>query len=301
MIGRNDPCWCKSGKKWKKCHFPAPPELIHETLAVKSKQYAKKWGILLKTPEQIEKIRRANHLAAALLDEVCDRAVEGVTTGELNDIAHNLILKANAVPASLHYGSPPFPKSICTSLNDVICHGIPDKTVLQQGDILNIDLAVILDGYFGDCSKMVAIGKVSSDKKKVFDVSLACLKGAAEILRPGLPICEIGNRISDIAEKEGCGVVTQFVGHGVGVKYHEPPQVPHCRNPIRIPLASGMTFTIEPMINGGTADLYIDESDEWTARTQDGKPSAQWEWAFLITEDGFEILTPWTETSCEAF
>ncbi len=301
MIGRNDPCWCNSGKKWKKCHFPAPPERSHESFAVQSKTYAKKWGILLKTPEQIEKIRRANLLAAALLDEVCEKAIEGATTGQLNDISHKLILKAGAVPASLNYGFPPFPKSICTSLNDVICHGIPDETVLKEGDILNVDLAVILDGYFGDCSKMIAIGKVSKEKKRVFDTSLACLKGAAKILRPGLLICEIGNKISNIAEQQGCGVVKHFVGHGVGIKYHEPPQVPHCRNAIRIPLVAGMTFTIEPMINGGTADLYIDEHDKWTAKTQDGQPSAQWEWTFLITEEGSEILTPWRETSCESF
>jgi len=297
MIGRNDPCWCNSGKKWKKCHFPSLPETSDSSSQTKS--YLKKWGILLKTPEQIKKIRQANHLAAALLDEVCEKAVEGVTTGELNDFAHKRILEAGSVPASLHYGSPPFPKSICTSLNEVICHGIPDNTPLRYGDIVNIDLAVILNGYFGDCSKMVAIGKVSEDKKRVFDVSLACLKGAAEILKPGLLICDIGNKITDIAEQNGCGVVREFVGHGVGVKYHEPPQVPHCRNPVRIPLAAGMTFTIEPMINAGAASLYVDDRDEWTARTKDGKPSAQWEWTFLITEEGSEILTPWRETTCE--
>jgi len=295
MIGRNDDCWCGSGKKWKKCHFP---EMQISSFKERSRSYFKKWGILLKSPEQIEHIRAANHLAARILDEVCKKAVEGVTTDELNTLSHNMILEAGAIPASLNYSTPPFPKSICTSLNDVICHGIPDDTKLCRGDIINIDLAVILNGYFGDCSKMVAIGPVSEEKKRVFDTSLACLKEAAAILKPGVLICEIGEVITDIAHHRGCSVVTDFVGHGVGCRYHEPPHVPHCRNPVRIPLTEGMTFTIEPMINAGTKDLYVDEHDEWTAKTLDGKPSAQWEWAFLITSDGAEILTPWTETSC---
>jgi len=299
MIGRNDQCWCGSGKKWKKCHFPEEPK-IKEVEISEAKKYFTRWGILIKTQEQIEGIRRACLLATQILDEVCDAAVEGVTTETLDKLAYDKIIAAGATPASLHYGSPPFPKSICTSLNEVVCHGIPDDRALQQSDIVNIDLAVILDGYFGDCSKMVAIGKVSKDKKLVFDVSLECLKKAAEILKPGLPICKIGDTITDVAEQAGCGVVTQFVGHGVGIKYHEPPHVPHCRNKLSIPLAAGMTFTIEPMINAGTYDLYIDEHDEWTARTRDGKPSAQWEWTFLITEDGYEVLTPWKETTCQS-
>ena len=294
MIGRNEICWCGSGKKWKKCHFPeGSPEEPFERL---SQRYRKQWGILLKTPEQIDGIRKANHLAARILDEVAACAVEGVTTNDLDKIAYEKIRAAGAVPASLGYGRPPFPKSICTSLNEVICHGIPDDRPLRRGDILNIDNAVILNGYFGDCSKMVAIGEVSSDKKLVFDVSLASLKAAAAILKPGVLISEIGDAISDVAEAAGCSVVTQFVGHGVGLQYHEPPQVPHCRNTIRIPLVAGMTFTIEPMINFGTVDLLIDPNDRWTARTADGAPSAQWEHSFLITKSGVEILTPWLDT-----
>ena len=240
MVGRNDVCWCGSGKKWKKCHFPKmSPE---EPFEVLSQRYRKQWGILLKTPEQIDGIRRANHLTARILDEVAAHAVEGVTTNELDKIAYEKIMAAGAIPASLGYGRPPFPKSLCTSLNEVICHGIPDDRPLRRGDILNIDNALILDGYFGDCSKMVAIGQVSSDKQLVFDVSLACLKAAAAILRPGLLISDIGDAISDVAEAALCSVVTQFVGHGVGLQYHEPPQVPHCRNAIRIPLVAGTDF-----------------------------------------------------------
>ncbi len=290
MINRNDLCWCGSGKKWKKCHFPKAQESFEE----RAHLYLKRWGIILKTPQQIEGIRAAGHLAAAILDEVCAFAKEGVTTNELDRLAYEKIIQAGAIPASLHYGSPPFPKSICTSRDEVICHGIPDNTPLHKGEIVNIDLAVILNGYFGDCSKMVTLGPVTEDKKRVVDVSLECLKGSAQILRPGLPLYEIGETITSIAESRGCSVVTQFVGHGVGLRYHEPPQVPHCRNRLDIPLTQGMVFTIEPMINAGVPDAVIDHKDCWTARTADGKPSAQWELQFLITETGVEILTPWT-------
>lgn len=299
MIGRNDDCWCGSGKKWKKCHFPYP-QPADEPFDDVARRYFRQYGILLKTPSQIEGIRRASHLAAKILDVVAEEAKEGVTTNYLNAVAHTMILEAGATPASLGYGRPPFPKSICTSLNDVICHGIPNDIPLRRGDILNIDNAVILDGYYGDCGKMVAIGPVSPDKKLVFDISLASLKAAAAILKPGVLLSQIGDAICDVAEPAGCSVVTQFVGHGVGVKYHEPPHVSHCRNDVHIPLVAGMTFTIEPMINYGGLDMVIDPVDRWTAKTADGMPSAQWEYAFLITKDGAEILTPWTETSCEA-
>lgn len=297
MHGRNDDCWCGSRKKWKKCHFPHLPatEPFEET----AKRYARQWSIIVKTPQQIVGIREASHLAAKILDEVALLAQEGVTTNQLNEAAHAKIVAAGAVPASLGYGQPPFPKSICTSLNEVICHGIPNDVPLAKGDILNIDVAVVLNGYFGDCGKMVAIGPVSSDRKVVFDTSLQCLQKVASILRPGLLLGQIGAEISTVAEQRGCTVIYQFVGHGVGLRYHESPQVPHARNNSKIPLVAGMTFTVEPMINFGTVELDIDPVDQWTARTKDGKPSAQWEYAFLITPEGAEILTPWTVTSCE--
>lgn len=299
MYGRNDDCWCGSGKKWKKCHYPAKEDDIpRRPFADIAEEYLKKWRITLKTPEQIEGIRKASHLTAKILDEVAETAREGVTTNELNELAYLKIIEAGGIPASLHYGSPPFPKSICTSLNEVICHGIPDDIPLKKGDIVNIDVAVILDGYFGDCSKMVAIGSVAPDKKLVFDVSLECLKKSTAVVRPGAFLSDIGEVIQDIASKAGCSVVHQFVGHGVGLKYHEAPQVPHFKNNLKIPFTPGMVFTIEPMINAGCAEASIDRKDKWTARTIDGKPSAQWEYELLVTESGVEILTPWKETSC---
>lgn len=283
---RNDPCWCGSGLKWKKCHYPKP----NPHLSIGS-EYLKKYGILIKTPEQIEGIRASCRLAAQILDKVCQKAAAGVTTNELNSYAEKLHKEAGAIAAPLHYGEPPFPKSICTSLNEVICHGIPDDRPLEEGDILNIDVTCILNGYYGDCSRMVSIGKISPEKQKVMDVSYECLMRSIQILKPGVFIYEIGNLIEEYAQDRGCSVVNQFVGHGTGVQFHEPPQIPHHRNHLQIPLAPGMTFTIEPMINAGVRAGYIDSKDQWTARTKDGKPSAQWEHTLLITDTGYEILT----------
>lgn len=292
-IGRNDLCWCGSGKKWKNCHYPVqgkPKEINKSDL---KKEYLRKHQILIKNEEEIAGIRKAGHLAAQILDKLCESAKAGVTTNALNDLANKLHKEAGAIPAPLHYGSPPFPKSICTSLNEVICHGIPDDRPLQEGDILNIDVTSILNGYYGDCSQMVAIGKISEEKQRVMDVSYECLTRAAALLKPGLLISEIGSVIEGYATEHGCSVVNQFVGHGVGLEFHENPQIPHCRNNIKIPLQPGMTFTIEPMINAGLRKAIIDPKDEWTARTVDGRASAQWEYTFLITEEGYENLTPW--------
>lgn len=288
MIERNDPCWCGSGQKWKKCHYPkhgipTDPEGL-------KRYYFKEFKILLKNNEQIEGIRRSCKLSRKILEETCKMAKVGVTTNELNAFAHKLHLDAGAIPAPLGYGEPPFPKSICTSLNDVICHGIPDNIPLKDGDILNIDVTCILNGYYGDCSNMVMIGNVSPEKKLVTDVSLECLNRAISALKPGLPLNEIGEIIESYANAQGCSVVNQFVGHGTGVYFHENPQVFHNRNRNNLPLLPGMTFTIEPMINGGVKEHKMD-NDHWTARTRDGKPSAQWEHTVLITDTGHEILT----------
>jgi methionyl aminopeptidase len=286
MITRNDPCWCGSGQKWKKCHYPKLPNA--EALA---KQYLDQYGIILKTPKQIEKIRTACQVTAKILDQLCKHAKEGVTTLELDELSRKLHKEAGAKPAPLGYGDPPFPKTICTSLNEVICHGIPDKRPLQEGDILNIDVSCIVDGYFGDCSRMVAIGKITEEKQRVMDTSLECLNRAIAVCRSGAEIWEIGTAIEEHAKKKKCSVVYQFVGHGVGLAFHEAPEIPHHYNSLRIPMAPGMIFTIEPMINAGVREGVIDPHDRWTVRTKDGKPSAQWEHTILITENGHEILT----------
>ncbi len=295
MIGRNDLCWCNSGIKWKKCHFPQEDskKITRNSTGSLKEQYFKQHHIILKSDEQIAGIRKACKLASNILDEICQHAKEGVATQALDDIAAALTHQAGAIPASLHYGSPPFPKNICTSLNEVICHGIPDHRPLKAGDILNVDYACILNGYYGDCSRMVAIGQISPDKQLVVDVAYECLMRSIAILKPGIPISAIGETIELYANSQGCSVVNLFVGHGVGLKYHEAPQVPHYKNSIAIPLVPGMTFTIEPMINAGVREAVIDSKDKWTARTKDRKPSAQWEHTILITESGHEILTTW--------
>lgn len=293
MISRNDPCWCGSGKKWKFCHFPVKGSSSVLSPQEIKKLYFKKHHILIKNEEQIAGIRRACQITAEILDKTCAMAVEGITTQELNDYAHKLHMEAGVIPAPLNYGEPPFPKSICTSINEVICHGIPENRKLINGDIMNIDLSCIKDGYFGDCSRMVTIGDVSPERQLVTDVSYECLMKAIEPLKPGVLVSAIGEIIEEHATKRGCSVVYQFVGHGVGVEFHEGPQIPHNRNSVNIPLVAGMTFTIEPMINAGVREGVIDSFDQWTARTKDGRASAQWEHTILITETGHEILTPW--------
>lgn len=288
---RNDPCWCGSGKKWKKCHFPEGPKSTFEQLR---HHYYKKHQILIKNDKEIEGIREACKLTSDILVATCKMAKEGVTTLELNDYANQLHQDAGAIPAALHYGDPPFPKSICTSFNEVICHGIPDNTPLREGDILNIDIASIYKGYYGDCSYMVTIGKLSEERQLVVDVAYECLMRSIAILKPGIPVSDIGETIEAYAHSKNCSVVNQFVGHGVGVRFHENPQIPHCRNTNNVILVPGMTFTIEPMINAGVREAVIDPKNKWTARTRDNRASAQWEHTLLITEEGHQILTTWT-------
>lgn len=288
MISRNDPCFCKSGKKWKKCCYPKQPPL--DTFEQKAVLYKKRYNILLKTPEQIEGIRRSCQLSAKILQELCKFAKAGVTTNEINDLAVKLHKEHGAIPAPLGYGNPPFPKAICTSLNEVICHGIPDDVPLQDGDILNIDNTCILDGYHGDCSEMVVIGDVSDEKKLVIDVAKKSLDKAISVVKPGALLHEIGDAIEGVAKSYGCSVVYEFVGHGVGVNFHEEPQVCHHKNHSTTPLEEGMTFTIEPMINAGLPEGEIDDT-EWVARTIDRRASAQVEHTLLVTKTGVEILT----------
>ncbi len=293
MIGRNDFCWCGSKLKWKKCHFPNEGAESPSKFDDLKKEYFRKHQIILKTQKEIDGIREASKLASKILDATCLLARQGITTDELNDFAVKLHKQANAIAAPLHYGEPPFPKSICTSINEVICHGIPSNRVLKDGDILNIDITSILNGYYGDCSRMVVIGNTTEERQLVVDVSYECLMRSIEILKPGIPIYAIGDVIEDYAKSKGCSVVNQFVGHGVGVHFHENPQIPHSRNAIKTLLTQGMTFTIEPMINAGVRTAVIDNNDHWTASTKDGRASGQWEHTILITENSHELLTTW--------
>jgi methionyl aminopeptidase len=289
-LSRNDPCWCGSGQKWKKCHFPKLPD--NQEASSRAYEYLRKYRIVLKTKEQIDGIKVACQVSAKILKKLAEAVRPGMTTLELDELSMQLHKEMKAIPAPLGYGYPPFPKSICVSLNEVICHGIPsEKTIIQDGDILNIDVSSIVNGYYGDCSAMVEVGNVSLDKKRVVDTAYQCLMESIKILKPGVLLSEIGHTITKVAKENNCSVVYQFVGHGVGLKFHEEPEVRHHANNINIPLAEGMIFTIEPMINAGMPDAIIDPKDKWTARTIDNKPSAQWEHTILITNEGHEILT----------
>ena len=246
--------------------------------------------ITLKTPEDIEKMRIAGRLAAEVLEMIGPHVKPGVTTEELDRLCHDYIVnEQQAIPAPLNYKG--FPKSICTSINQVVCHGIPGEKPLKNGDTLNIDVTVIKDGYHGDTSKMFHVGTVPVWAERLSQVTQECLYKAIEIVRPGTKLGDIGAVIQKHAEKNGFSVVREFCGHGIGKGFHEEPQVMHFGEAgTGIELLEGMTFTIEPMINQGKADTKI-LGDGWTAITKDRKLSAQWEHTILVTADGYEIFT----------
>jgi len=249
--------------------------------------------VTIKTAEEIEKMRVAGRLAAEVLEMIGDYVKPGVTTGELDRICHDHIVNVQGgIPAPLNYGNPPFPKSICTSVNHVICHGIPsDDKVLKKGDILNIDVTVIKDGYHGDTSKMFFVGEAPAHLERLVRVTQECLYKGIEIVRPGTRLGDIGHVIQQHAESNYYSVVREYCGHGIGAGFHEEPQVLHYGKPgTGMELQEGMCFTIEPMINAGKPQTKM-LGDHWTVVTKDRKPSAQWEHTLLVTADGVEVLT----------
>jgi methionyl aminopeptidase len=246
--------------------------------------------VTIKTPVEIEKMRIAGRLAAEVLEMIGAHVKPGVTTDQLNSICHDYIVNVQqAIPAPLNYKG--FPKSICTSINHVVCHGIPNEKPLKDGDVLNIDVTVIKDGYHGDTSKMYMVGKVSEWAEKLARITQECMYKGIELVRPGVRLGDIGEVIQKHAEKNGYSVVREYCGHGIGAVFHEEPQVLHYgRAGTGMELKEGMTFTIEPMINQGRAETRL-LGDGWTAITKDRKLSAQWEHTILVTATGYEILT----------
>ncbi|WP_404363669.1 type I methionyl aminopeptidase [Marinobacter sp.] len=247
--------------------------------------------VSIKTPEEIEKMRVAGRLAAEVLEMIGEHVKPGVTTQELDSICHDYIVNVQkAIPAPLNYKG--FPKSICTSVNHVICHGIPsEKKVLKSGDIVNIDITVIKDEYHGDTSKMFFVGEPKVAADRLVRVTQECLYKGIELVKPGARLGDIGHVIQQHAEKNRYSVVREYCGHGIGRVFHEEPQVMHYGKPgTGLELKEGMTFTIEPMINQGKKDCKL-LPDEWTVVTKDHKLSAQWEHTILVTADGHEVLT----------
>ena len=256
----------------------------------KSKGYEVPHRSLIKTPEQIEKIKASAKINNEILDLVGQQIKAGMTTNDIDKIVHDYTISQGAVPAPLGYSG--FPKSCCTSINDQICHGIPDETVLKDGDIINVDVSTILDGYYSDASRMYMIGEVSDNAKKLVEVTKECLQIGMEVAKPFSFVGDIGHAIQKHAEKNGYSVVRDLCGHGVGLEFHEEPEVTHFgKKGTGMLLVPGMVFTIEPMINMGRYDVYIDADDNWTVLTDDGLPSAQWEHTFVMTDHGLEILT----------
>ncbi len=246
--------------------------------------------ITIKSPEEIEKMRVAGRLAAEVLQMIRPYVQPGVTTGELDRLCHDYIVNVQqAVPAPLNYKG--FPKSICTSVNHQVCHGIPGDKKLKKGDIINIDVTVIKDGYHGDTSCMLFVGEPSIQARRLVQVTRECMLLGIQAVRPGARLGDIGHAIQRHAEAHGFSVVREYCGHGIGREFHEDPQVLHYGQPgTGIELVPGMTFTVEPMINAGKPDIKL-LPDNWTVVTRDHSLSAQWEHTVLVTESGYEILT----------
>ncbi len=286
-LGRNMPCWCGSGKKYKHCHMDFDEKLRRLELA--GEEVPER--AMIKNEAQIALIKESAAINTAVLDEVASKIHIGMSTLEIDQIVYDFTTKNGAIPAPLNYEG--FPKSVCTSLNNEICHGIPDANViLKAGDIINVDVSTIYKGYFSDASRMFCLAPVSAEARRLVDVTYECLQKGIAAIHPWGHLGDIGAAIQEHAENNGYSVVVDYVGHGVGIEFHEEPMVPHTGVAgTGMILAPGMIFTVEPMINEGTSDLYVDEKNHWTSYTKDGKLSAQWEHMILITDDGVEILS----------
>ncbi|MFH1351445.1 MAG: type I methionyl aminopeptidase [Pseudomonadota bacterium] len=282
-IGRNDPCPCGSGLKYKKCCLGKGNNI--------KEIYLRTHNIRLKEMADIEAIKKAGRLAVDTLQMVEGHIRQGIKTDFINTIVHEFTLQHGADPAPLKYHG--FPKSVCVSVNEEICHGIPGDRILKEGDIVNVDVTPLLNGYYADASKTFFVGSPGPDAKKIVRVARESLKAGMSMVRPENRVGDIGWAIQNYAEGQGCSVVREFVGHGVGFGFHEAPQVPHYGRKGRgLVLVPGMVFTIEPMINLGNKELHVLE-DNWTAVTNDGSLSAQFEQTILVSESGYESLTPY--------
>lgn len=286
---RNEACWCGSGQKYKTCHLESDLERDRILSECRKQGFPVPSLALIKTHEEIEGIRKACQLTCSILDQLNDIIKPGMTTDAINTWVHDITLQNGAVPAPLNYRG--FPKSVCTSLNQVICHGIPDTTIIREGDILNVDVTCILNGYYGDSNRMYTIGKVSPIAQKLVDVALESLMLGIAAVKPYSPLSTIGLAIEQYAVQQGFSVVRDYGGHGIGRKFHEDPFIFHYARASReMILVPNMVFTIEPMINQGTWQLRVLD-DGWTAVTRDNLLSAQWEHTVRVTDTGAEILT----------
>ena len=280
-------------RRWHCLSGQEPTELDKKVMYWEQKGKLVPTRDLIKTPEQIEGIRRSGVVNTGCLDEVARQIHVGMNTQEIDDICMQYCKDHNAIPACLGYEG--YPKSVCTSINEVVCHGIPkEEDVLEEGDIVNVDMTIIVDGYYADASRMFVIGKTTPEKERLVRVARECLEVGMEAAKPYCFVGDIGHAVQRHAEKNGYSVVRDLCGHGVGLKFHEEPEVVHYGHRGQgMLIVPGMVFTIEPMINMGTYEVFIDADDpyEWEVITGDELPSAQWEHTFVMTENGVEILT----------
>ena len=286
LLERNAPCWCGSGKKYKKCHYNFDEKLkFYESKGVLIPSHD-----IIKTPEQIAGIKESAKVNIEILDYVSEHIKEGVTTQEIDNWVADITAKAGAVAAPLNYDG--FPKSVCTSINEQVCHGIPSEDiVLKDGDIINVDVSTILNGYYSDSSRMFCIGNASEEKKKLVEVTRQCVEKGLEQVKPWGYLGDMSQAVYEHAHANGYSVVREIGGHGIGLEFHEDPWVGYIgKAGTGMLLVPGMMFTIEPMINMGSHEIFVDDTDGWTIYTEDGKPSAQWEIMVLVTEQGYEVI-----------
>lgn len=285
-LGRNDKCWCGSGRKYKQCHMNFDEKLDEykrEGALVPSHK-------IIKNKEQIEGIRESAKINIAVLDYIEQHIKAGISTEQIDRWVYDETKSRGGIPAPLNYEG--YPKSVCTSVNEQVCHGIPSEDViLKEGDIVNVDVSTIYNGYYSDSSRMFCIGEVSDEKKKLVEVTKKSIEVGLEKVKPWGFLGDMGEAIHNYATENGYTVVREIGGHGCGIQFHEDPWVSYVsRHGEEMLMVPGMVFTIEPMINMGAQEIYTDENDGWTVYTKDGKPSAQCEVQVLVTEDGYEIL-----------
>ena len=284
---RNELCWCGSGKKYKKCHLAIEERIAYH----EEKGEIVPTRDILKTIPQIEGIKKSARLNTAVLDHVAEHIHAGMSTEEIDRLVYDFTVSHGGIPAPLHYQG--FPKSVCTSINNEVCHGIPDESIiLEEGDIINVDVSTILDGYFSDASRMFMIGNVSERARKLVEVTKECVELGLAQAKPWNHLGDIADAINTYAKANGYSVVEDIGGHGIGLEFHEDPWVSYVTpKGSEMLLVPGMIFTIEPMIYEGSPDFFVDEENEWTVYTEDDGLSAQVEYMVLITEDGAEVLT----------
>lgn len=284
---RNELCWCGSGKKYKRCHM-AMEEKMEQ---LREAGHIVPGRELLKTSAQIEAIKKSAELNTAVLDHVAKHIHAGMSTEDIDVLVHDFTVSHGGIPAPLGYEG--FPKSVCTSLNNEICHGVPDKNIiLQEGDIINVDVSTILDGYFSDASRMFKIGTVSERAERIVRVTEECVELGLKAAKPWGHLGDIADAIYTHAQKNGYSVVEDIGGHGIGLEFHEEPFVSYVTpKGSEMVLVPGMMFTIEPMLNEGSPDFFVDEDNDWTVYTIDDGLSAQIEYMVLVTETGIEVLT----------